>query len=124
VANHGISRASPRAVSAPRIQVHLMRSDYDHFVGDWEGIASNSNGFDLDVVISLLGPFEVGLACVRSQSQLSCSGVLRLLSIKGDTLQLQAEDKRGPCGEVISDSLQIRPDGSLLYESKGQGSVA
>jgi hypothetical protein len=47
--------------------------------------------------------------------------MFRLVGIRGQTLELQAENKQGACGEAESESLEMLSDGTLLYVSKGDG---
>jgi SAM-dependent methyltransferase len=91
-------------------------------LGTWAGTAANDNGFEIDVTLSLTGPFEVGATCGSFAIPTNpCSGTFRLLSIRGETLDLQAENKQGICGDAASDSVELLSDGTLLYISKGDG---
>ena len=43
------------------------------------------------------------------------------MEIRGEILELKAEDQQGNCGEADSDSLESLSDGTLLYVSEGEG---
>ncbi len=61
----------------------------------------------------MLGIFDIPL--------IPCSGTFRVLNIRGEILDLQAEKQQGDCVEDDSDSLELLPDGTLLYISQGKG---
>ena len=94
----------------------------DSFLGVWTGKAHNNNGWDMEITISILELFEVGSTLgTYTIPEIPCSGIFRILKIRGETLELKAENKQGPCGEADSDSLELFSDGTLLYKSKGDG---
>jgi len=94
----------------------------DSLLGIWTGTAQNNNGWDMQITISIPEPFETGSTLgTYTIPEIPCSGTFRILEILGDTLELMAENKQGPCGEADSDSLELLSDGTLLYVSKGNG---
>ena len=97
-----------------------MRSD--SLLGVWTGTVHNSNGWDMKITISVLQPFEVGETLgIFNIPLIPCSGTFRVVNIQDETLELKAEKLQGECGEADSDSLELLPDGTLEYVSKGQG---
>ena len=50
-----------------------------------------------------------------------CSGVFRVINIREETIELAAEKLQGECGAADFDSLELLPDGTLQYVSKGYG---
>jgi hypothetical protein len=96
--------------------------DTKSLVGTWTGTARNSNGFDLDIRLSISGAAEVGSTWARFDiPAIPCSGTFKLVRLAGDTLELKAENLQGPCGQADFESLQMLPDGTLLYTSRGEG---
>ncbi|HEX5942435.1 MAG TPA: hypothetical protein VFY66_09160 [Anaerolineales bacterium] len=94
----------------------------ESLLGVWTGTAHNSNGWDMKITLSVLQPVEVGTTLgVFDIPLIPCSGTFRVISIRGETLELKAEKLQGECGRAESDSLELLPDGTLLYVSKGKG---
>ena len=94
----------------------------DSFLSVWTGTAHNNNDWDMQITISIPEPFEVGSTLgTYTIPEIPCSGTFRILEIRGETLELKAEDQQGNCGEADSDSLESLSDGTLLYVSKGEG---
>jgi len=94
----------------------------DSLLGVWMGTAHNSNGWDMKITISILQPFEMGETLgIFNIPLIPCSGTFRVVNIQDETLELRAEKLQGECGEADSDSLELLPDGTLEYVSKGQG---
>ena len=90
--------------------------------GVWIGTAHNSNNWDMETTVSIPGSFEAGSALgTYNIPEIPCSGTFRVVDIRGETLELKAEDQQGECGEADSDTLELLPDGTLLYVSKGDG---
>jgi hypothetical protein len=82
----------------------------------------NSNGWDMKITLSILQPVEVGsMLGIFDIPLIPCSGMFRVISISAETLELKAEKLQGECGNADSESLELLPDGSLLYVSKGKG---
>ena len=93
----------------------------ESLLGVWTGTAHNSNGWDMKITLSVLQPAEVGTTLgVFDIPLIPCSGSFRVISIRGEILELKAEKLQGECGRAESDSLELRPDGTLLYVSKGK----
>jgi hypothetical protein len=96
--------------------------EIDSLLGVWRGTAHNSNGWDMKITLSVLQPVEVGSTLgVFDIPLIPCSGTLRVISINGDTLELQAEKLQGDCLQAESETLALLPDGTLLYRSTGKG---
>ena len=94
----------------------------DSLLGVWTGTAHNSNGWDMKITISILQPVEAGsLLGVFDIPLIPCSGTLRVLRVKGERIELRADRLQGECGEADADSIQLLPDGTLEYVSKGRG---
>jgi len=76
----------------------------------------------MKITISILQPLEIGsMLGIFDIPLLPCSGTFRVLNIRGEILDLQAEKQQGDCGRADSDSLELLPDGTLLYISQGKG---
>jgi hypothetical protein len=96
----------------------------DSLLGVWTGTAHNSNGWDMKITISILQPLELevgSLLGVFDIPLLPCSGTFRVLGIREQTIALRAERLQGECGNADSDSLELLPDGTLRFVSRGQG---
>ena len=94
----------------------------ESLIGVWTGMAHNSNGWDMKITISILQPFEVGSTLgIFDIPMIPCSGTFRVISIRDETIELGAEKLQGECGAANFDSLELRPDGTLQYVSKGYG---
>lgn len=94
----------------------------DSFLGIWKGRAHNNNGWDMQITISILKPFQIGSTLgTYGIPEIPCSGTFRVMQVHGEALDLKAEDQQGDCGEADSDTLELLPDGTLLYVSKGSG---
>ena len=94
----------------------------DSLVGVWTGTAHNSNGWDMKITISVLQHVEIGeMLGVFNIPMIPCAGAFRVVNIQDEKLELRAEKLQGECGEADSDSLELLPDGTLEYVSKGQG---
>ena len=94
----------------------------DSLLGVWTGTVHNTNGWDMKITISILQPFEIGeMLGIFNIPLIPCSGTFRVVNIHDETLELRAEKLQGECGEADSDSLELLPDGTLEYVSKGQG---
>ena len=90
-------------------------------LGVWTGTAHNSNGWDMKITLSVLQHVEVGSTLgVFDIPLIPCSGVFRVISIQGETLELKAEKLQGECGQADSESLELLSDGTLQYVSKGK----
>lgn len=93
----------------------------ESLLGVWTGTAHNNNGWDMKITISVLQPAEVGSTLgIFDIPLIPCSGVFRVISIQGETLELKAEKLQGECGRADSESLELLPDGTLQYVSKGK----
>jgi hypothetical protein len=92
----------------------------ESLLGVWMGTAHNSNGWDMKITISVFQPVEVGSTLgVFDIPLIPCSGVFRVVNIQGETLEVKAEKLQGECGQADSESLELLPDGTLQYVSKG-----
>jgi hypothetical protein len=93
----------------------------DSLLGVWTGTAHNSNGWDMKITISILKPFEVGSTLgIFDIPLIPCSGTFRVVIIRGETIELAAENLQGDCGTADFDSVELLPDGTLLYVSRGR----
>jgi len=96
--------------------------DTASLLGVWTGTAHNNNGWDMKINISILQPVEIGSTLgIFDIPLIPCSGTYRVVGIRGETLDLKAENQQGECGEADSDTLELLSDGTLLYVSKGDG---
>ena len=94
----------------------------ESLLGVWTGTAHNSNGWDMKITISVIQPFEVGaMLGTFDIPMIPCSGIFRVIKIRNETLELRAENLQGDCGEADSESVELLPDGTLQYVSKGKG---
>jgi hypothetical protein len=94
----------------------------ESLLGVWTGTAHNSTGWDMKMTLSILQPVEVGSTLgIFDIPLIPCSGTFRVISIQGETLELKAERLQGECGQADSESLELLPDGTLRYQSKGKG---
>ena len=96
----------------------------DSLLGVWTGIAHNSNGWDMKITISILQPLELEVGAMLGLFDIPlvpCSGTFRVVSIQEQIIELKAERLQGDCGKAESDSLELLPDGTLRYVSKGKG---
>ncbi len=90
-------------------------------LGIWTGTVHNSNGWDMKITISILQPLEVGsILGIFDIPLMPCSGSLRVISIRGEIIDLRAVKQQGNCEDSDSVSLELLPDGTLLYISKGK----
>jgi hypothetical protein len=118
--------SSPTATRKPEAQPTVtlptttqLPTNTDAIAGVWSGSASGgSTTFQITVTIaascaigSVCGPFDI--------PAIPCSGTFTLIGISGTTYHFQAENKQGSCGQAVSDTLTLLPDGTLLYVSKG-----
>ncbi|HUG34316.1 MAG TPA: hypothetical protein VMJ90_06070 [Anaerolineales bacterium] len=96
--------------------------ELDSLTGIWAGTAHNSNDWDMEITISITDAVQVGSTLgTYTIPEIPCSGIFRVMEIRGETLHLKAEDQQGECGEADSDTLELLPDDTLLYNSKGEG---
>jgi len=90
-------------------------------LGVWMGTAHNSNGWDMKITLSVLQPFAIGtMLGIFDIPLMPCSGTFRLVAIRGEALELEAQNLQGDCGKADLDTLELLPDGTLLYVSKGR----
>jgi hypothetical protein len=96
--------------------------DASSLLGVWTGNAHNSNDWDMKVTISILQPVEIGsMLGVFDIPLIPCAGTFRVVDIRGETIEVKSEKLQGECGEAKTESLELFPDGTLLYVSKGDG---
>ena len=98
--------------------------DTDSLLGVWTGTAHNSNGWDMKITNSILQPLELevgALLGIFDIPLIPCSGTFRVVGIREQSIELKAERLQGECGKAESDSLELLPDGTLRYVSKGKG---
>ncbi len=105
---------------ALRVEEKAIKAD--SILGVWSGTAANNNGFDLDISVSITESAKVGVTLgTFTIPAIPFSGTFKLLQITGDMLELKTENLQGPCGAADTDSLELLPDGTLLYVSRGEG---
>jgi hypothetical protein len=93
----------------------------DSLLGVWTGTIHNSNSWDMKITLSVLQPVEVGsMLGVFDIPLIPCSGTLRITAIRGETFELQTEKLQGDCMEAEFESLELLPDGTLLYVATGK----
>lgn len=91
----------------------------DSLLGVWTGTIQNSSGWDMKMTLSILQPFQIGtMLGIFDIPLMPCSGTFRLVSIRGETLELEAQNLQGDCKRADLDTLELLPDGTLLYVSK------
>jgi hypothetical protein len=94
----------------------------DSLLGVWTGTAHNTDGWDMKITLSVLQPFEIGSTLgIFNIPLIPCSGTFKAMYIRGETIHLEPENLQGDCKSVNSASLELLPDGTLLYVSKGGG---
>jgi len=75
----------------------------------------------MKITISILQPLEAGaMLGVFDIPLIPCSGTFRVIRIREQALELKAERLQGDCAKADSDSLELLPDGTLQYISKGK----
>lgn len=95
----------------------------DSLLGVWTGTAHNSNGWDMKITISILQPLELEVGAMLGVFDIPlipCSGTFRVLSIKDQAIALRAERLQGECDIADSASLELLPDETLRYVSRGK----
>jgi inosine-uridine nucleoside N-ribohydrolase len=86
--------------------------------GIWTGSAKNGN-FEMQVTITIEASCQVGQVCgTFDLHNIPCSGTFTLVGEEKDVYEFRAGDKHGSCGEG-RDFLQLLPDGTLQYTSRG-----
>lgn len=94
----------------------------DALLGTWTGTVHSSNGWDMKITLSVMQPFEIGSVLgIFDIPLMQCSGSLRLIAIHSETLELRAIKQQGNCPDSESEWLELLPDGTLLYTSRGKG---
>ena len=94
----------------------------DSLLGVWTGTAHNSSGWDMKITLSILQPFQIGTTLgIFDIPLLPCSGTFRLVAIRGETLELEAQNLQGECKKADLETLELLSDGTLLYVSKWKG---
>jgi len=73
------------------------------------------------MTLSILQPFQIGTTLgIFDIPLLPCSGTFRLVAIRGENLELEAQNMQGDCKKADLETLELLPDGTLLYVSKGR----
>ena len=97
----------------------------DLLLGVWSGTAHQINGWDMKMTISILQPFEAGSTLgIFNIPMAPCSGTFRVTYILGETIHMEPENLQGDCRSLMSATLEVLQDGTLLYMSKGGGREA
>jgi hypothetical protein len=93
----------------------------DSLLGVWSGTIHNSNGWDMKMTLSVMQPFQIGATLgIFNIPLMPCSGAFRLVAIRGETLELATQNLQGECRPTDLETLELLPDGTLLYVSKGR----
>lgn len=98
----------------------VSQTNIDAISGTWVGTAK-SGDFEFDVRFEIGKSCKVGSVCgTFNFPSISCSGTLTITKIEGNLFEFQANDRTSGClvSPDIKDSLQLLPDGSLLYISQ------
>jgi hypothetical protein len=94
--------------------------DTTSLLGVWTGNVHKSNDWDMKVTISILQHVEIGSNLgVFDIPLIPCAGTFRVIDIRGETIEVKAEKLQGQCIESDTASLELLPDGTLLYMSNG-----
>ena len=119
----GLWRAiySSEPIFSPATPISLSsQNEIDAISGTWTGILKSK---DLEFDIR----FEIGTACKIGSvcgtfdfPGIACSGTLTIIEVDDDLFRIQIHDKTSGCFKThdIQDSLQLLPNGTLLYISK------
>jgi pyrimidine-specific ribonucleoside hydrolase len=86
--------------------------------GIWRGSAKNGT-FEMQVIIIIQTSCQVGEACGTFDLNIPCSGIFTLIGEENDVYEFQAGNKKGSCGGAGRDFLQLLPNGTLQYTSRG-----
>ena len=93
----------------------------DSLLGVWTGTVRNSDGWEMKMTLSVLQPFQIGTTFgIFDIPLMPCSGTFRLVAIRGETLELEAQNLQGDCKRSDLETLELLPEGTLLYVSKGR----
>ncbi len=115
-----LSACAPAAT--PTASAAIAHTNADTIAGTWSGTAKGGD-FSFQITTTIGQSCEIGSVCGPFDiPSIPCSGVWTLTGISGTTYQVQAGNLKGKCGtgsDARSDSLQLLPDGTLLYVSKG-----
>jgi hypothetical protein len=98
----------------------MSQNGIDAISGTWLGTAK-SGDFEFDVRFEIGKFCKIGSVCGTFDfPAISCSGTLTITEIDGNLFRFQANDRTSGCFTTpdIQDSLQLLPDGTILYTSK------
>jgi purine nucleosidase/pyrimidine-specific ribonucleoside hydrolase len=73
----------------------------------------------MQVTIVVQASCQVGDVCGTFDLSIPCSGTFSLVGQDGDLYEFRAGDKTGSCSGAGRDFLQLLPDGTLQYASRG-----
>jgi len=108
-----------RCASSPAATTSNEPLTADAIAGVWSGSASGGS-FTFQITITISTSCTIDSVCGSFDiPAIPCSGTFTLNGISDTTYHFQAGNKRGSCGEAVSDTLTLLPDGTLLYVSKG-----
>ena len=86
--------------------------------GTWTGTASNGS-FSFKITITVNWGCVVGVACASFDiPEIPCSGSYKLTGVEGKIYRVEGGNYEGSCTEGSSDSLELLPDGTLMYRSQ------
>ena len=86
--------------------------------GIWTGNARNGT-FEMQATISMLAACQVGAVCGTYDLSVPCSGTFTLVGEIDGVYEFHAGDKTASCSGEGRDYLQLLPDGTLQYTSRG-----
>jgi len=94
----------------------------DLLLGVWTGTAHQINGWDMKMTLSILQPFEVGSTLgIFNIPMAPCSGTFKVTYILGEIIHMEPANLQGDCRSIMSATLELQSNGTLLYMSKGGG---
>ena len=86
--------------------------------GTWKGTASNGS-LSFEITITVNWGCVVGVVCATFEiPSIPCSGTYKLTGVDGKTYRVEGGNFDGSCTEGSTDSLELLPDGTLMYRSQ------
>jgi len=81
--------------------------------------SAKNGAFEMQVTIVVQAPCQVGDVCGTFDLSIPCSGTFTLVGQEGELYEFRAGDMTGSCSGAGRDFLQLLPDGTLQYASRG-----
>ena len=86
--------------------------------GTWKGTASNGS-LSFEITITVNWGCVVGVVCASFEiPSIPCSGTYKLTGVDGKTYRVEGGNFDGSCTEGSTDSLELLPDGTMMYRSQ------